>query len=305
MESALLAIFSMYIFIVLGFSAKRAFGQQIDAKTLNLLSVYFLQPFLTFWGLMQRPIDTALIQAPLYYLLVVILVILAVIPLVRFFFSDIQERSIATVAALIGNTGNLGIPLGIAIFGLESVPYMTLINLMNVFVVYTVGVYFYSRGNFSVKASLLNIIKLPILWFAVLALFYNYFQLPINEQLLKMLTMGAFASIVIQLLLFGIYLEESKLQRIGSRLLFWVMGMKFLLLPAVTFAVLWFVPLDATVKGMIFMELFMPLAVANINISSLYGCRPVTVTVLVFISSVLFLGLMFIYTPIINRLYLP
>lgn len=305
MESALLAIFSMYIFIVLGFSAKRAFGQQIDAKTLNLLSVYFLQPFLTFWGLMQRPIDTALIQAPLYYLLVVILVIVTVIPLVRFFFSDIQERSIATVAALIGNTGNLGIPLGIAIFGLESVPYMTLINLMNVFVVYTVGVYFYSRGNFSVKASLHNIIKLPILWFAVLALFYNYFQLPINEQLLKMLTMGAFASIVIQLLLFGIYLEESKLQRIGSRLLFWVMGMKFLLLPAVTFAVLWFVPLDATVKGMIFMELFMPLAVANINISSLYGCRPVTVTVLVFISSVLFLGLMFIYTPIINRLYLP
>jgi hypothetical protein len=36
------------------------------------------------------------------------------------------------------------------------------------------------------------------------------------------------------------------------------------------------------------------LAVANVNISSLYDCKPKDVTALVFISSVLFLGIIFI-----------
>jgi predicted permease len=43
----------------------------------------------------------------------------------------------------------------------------------------------------------------------------------------------------------------------------------------------------------IFIELLMPLAVANVNLSSLYDCIPKTVTALVFISSVLFLAVIF------------
>jgi len=39
--------------------------------------------------------------------------------------------------------------------------------------------------------------------------------------------------------------------------------------------------------------LFMPLAVANVNLGSLYDCRPKDITALIFISSLLFLGLSF------------
>ena len=74
------------------------------------------------------------------------------------------------VAAIIGNTGNLGIPLNIAIFGEASIPYTTVVNLVNVFVVYIIGVYFYSRGSFDAKTSLKNILKLPILWATVIAI---------------------------------------------------------------------------------------------------------------------------------------
>jgi len=63
----------------------------------------------------------------------------------------------------VGNTGNIGIPLGIALFGESSVIYTTLINIANVFVVYILGVYIYSRGSFSIRESLKNIIKIPII----------------------------------------------------------------------------------------------------------------------------------------------
>ena len=304
MSSAIIAIFSMYIFILLGFMAKKIFTKDIHSKTLNLLSVYILQPFLTFWGLMQRPIDSSFVQAPLWYLSIVILVLLLTYPIIKALFKEPQERSIGSIAAVIGNTGNLGIPLSIAIFGVSSVAIVTLINLMNIFVVYTIGVYIYSRGNFSVKASLLNILKLPILWFAILALLANSSEVVINEQILKMLHMGAFASMVIQLLLFGIYLQESQIREINKRLLAWVMSMKFFIIPLLTVTILSLSNLSMQVQAIILMELFMPLAVANINIASLYGCNVSTVTVLVFVSSLLFLGLMFIYLPLISKLYL-
>ena len=293
MGSVFLAIVSIYIFILVGYAAKYIFKEKIDEKSFNLLSVYFLQVFLTFWGLLKRPIDTELILTPLIYLGIVAITLVLIFIMARQLFSDPKERSIASVAALIGNTGNLGIPLGIAIFGEESIPFTTLINLANVFVVYTLGVYFYSRGNFSIKESMKNIFKLPILWFAMLALIFNVFQVKLPTELMSAIEMGAYASMTLQLILLGMYLYSVKLKELNIKLIVHVNVVKFILLPALAFFFLQFTPFSAMIKGIIFMELFMPLAVANVNLGSLYHCRPTDITALIFISSLLFLILSF------------
>jgi len=55
-------------------------------------------------------------------------------------------------------------------------------------------------------------------------------------------------------------------------------------------------------KGIVFIELMMPLAVANVNIASLYDCKPRLVTALVFVSSFLFLGIVFIAVELLGYL---
>ena len=287
----LFSIMGIYLFIAVGFGAKWAFKEKIDDRTITLLSVYFLQIFLTFWGLLKRPIDTELLFAPSLYLAITVISLLLMIPLAKMLFHNPKERSIATVSALIGNTGNLGIPLGIALFGEQSVPYLTLINLVNVFVVYTIGVFYYSRGEFSIRGSLLNILKLPVLWAAMVAIALNLIGYIPSPAVDKTLMMGAYASMTMQLVLFGIYLYGIKLGEINFRLSAWVNGTKFLLIPSITFAVLHYVEMDPMVKGILFLELIVPLAVANVNLASLYNCLPRTVTVQVFITSIVFLGI--------------
>jgi len=294
MNSAIVSVLGIYLFIGVGYAAKRSFKSQIDERTITLLSVYFLQIFLTFWGLLKRPIDTTLLATPLLYIGITLSLAAVTMFLSRILFTDVKERSIATVAALIGNTGNLGIPLGIALFGEESVPYTTIINLANVFFVYTFGVYYYSRGNFSVRDSLLNIVKLPILWAALIAIALNVSGYQPAGTVEKTLMMGAYASMVMQLVLFGIYLYDTKLAQLNRMLIGWVGGVKFLIVPVVTFGVLSLTELSPMVKGILFMEMLMPLAVANVNLGSLYDCRPKEITALVFITSVLFLGIIFI-----------
>ena len=300
MSSIIYSLLGIYIFIIMGFISKVSFKEKIDDKTITLINVYFLQVFLTFWGLLIRPLDITLLYAPSIYFLLVLCVVVISALFARYLFLDKKEYSIATVAAIIGNTGNLGIPINIAIFGEESIPYTTVINLVNVFVVYTIGVFYYSRGSYDTKTSLLNIIKLPILWAATLAIILSINEVQIHASIMNILMMGAYASMTMQLFLFGMYLYGTKINEISKKLLLWVLSLKFLLLPLLAFILLINIEMDEMVKGVIFMELLMPLAVANVNIASLYDCKPRVVTVLVFISSLLFLGIIFVGVKVLE-----
>ncbi len=302
MSSIILSILSIYVFIVMGYMAKRSFKKQIDDKTITLINVYFLQVFLTFWGLLIRPIDISLLYASSIYFVIVLIIVLISAFGAKLLFENKKEYSIATVAAIIGNTGNLGIPINIAIFGQESIPYTTIVNLVNVFIVYTIGVYYYSRGTYDVKTSLTNIIKLPILWAAIVAILLSVYHVEVHSSIMNMLMMGAYASMTMQLFLFGIYLYGTKLKEISKKLLLWVMTLKFIVLPFAAFSVLASVDLEPMVKGIVFIELMMPLAVANVNIASLYDCKPRLVTALVFVSSFLFLGIVFIAVEVLKYL---
>ncbi|RUM72908.1 MAG: transporter, partial [Sulfurovum sp.] len=50
MFTTLLSIAFVYLFILLGYLAKRLFKEEMNPKTLTLMSVYFMQPFVSVWG---------------------------------------------------------------------------------------------------------------------------------------------------------------------------------------------------------------------------------------------------------------
>lgn len=303
MLDALISIGSIYMFILIGYLTKAKFKEQIDERSLVLISIYSLQPILTFWGLNLTPIDFNLILAPAIYLIAVFSTLIIIYTLSFKLFRDRKDRAIFNVVSLVGNTGNLGIPLSLALFSESAVAYVTIINLANIFFVYTFEVYFLSRGSFSVKESLLNILKLPILWAAIAGAIFNLSNLELHRDLERALNMGAYASIVIQLLIFGAYLYSTKIKDINYRLLVSVLSVKFLLLPLIGLLILLSIEIDSRVAAIIFLELIVPLAVNNVNLASLYNCKPVDVTALVLISSILFLGLIFFDIIIIEKFF--
>ncbi len=302
MNETLLSILGVYSFIAVGFFSKTLFKDKISEKGLVLLSVYFLQPFLVFWGLTKKEIDLDLALTPAIFFVSMALIAVFIYAVFGLFFKDRKDLSILSVASVVGNTGNLGIPLGIALFGEESIPYTTLINLANVFLVYSFGVYFYSRGKNDALSSLINIFKLPILWFAVLAILFNLSGAKLPQALEEPLKMGAYSSIVLQLIIFGAYLREVKIESINTSLQIGIVAIKFVLIPAVMYFIVDASSIEPMAKGVLFMEIIVPLAITNVNLSALYECKPKEVTAAVFTTSVLFLGLIFLYMPLIKRL---
>ncbi len=304
MISTLLSIIFVYVFILLGYMAKRIFQDDMNTKTLTLMSVYFLQPFVTIWGFSTAKLHTEHIYVPLLYLAIILSLLIPSILIGKLIFTNIKDRAIFSIAGFVGNTGNIGIPLGIALFGEQSVIYTTLINIANVFVVYIIGVYIYSRGSFSIKDSLFNIIKIPIIPASIVAIFININDIALSSQIQEFFKMGAYAGIVLQLFLLGTFLYGIRIKELHPKLFIGTITQKFILIPLVAAIILSFTNLPLFVQGVIFMEMMVPLAVANINLASLYNCKPKDVTSLIFLSTLLFIPLLFVLSYIVDHYYL-
>ncbi len=304
MISTLLSIIFVYVFILLGYMAKRIFKEDISTKTLTLMSVYFLQPFVTIWGFSTAKLHAEHVYVPLIYLAIIFVLLIPTIVLGKMIFTDPKERAIFSIAGFVGNTGNIGIPLGIALFGEASVIYTTLINIANVFVVYIIGVYIYSRGSFNIKDSLFNIIKIPIIPASVVAITINIYDVPLSPEIHEFFKMGAYAGIVLQLFLLGTFLQGIRIKELHPKLFIGTISQKFILIPLATAVILSFTNLPLFVQGVIFMEMMVPLAVANINLASLYDCKPKDVTSLILVSTLLFIPLLFGLSYVIDHYYL-
>ncbi|MFY4843359.1 AEC family transporter [Aliarcobacter butzleri] len=301
MIEAIFSVLPIYFFIFLGFIAKKRFTTQIDEKTLVLLSLYFFQPILILWGLTKSPINYEFIISPLFYIIIVFTTLSFLIFFSKIIFNSRTDESIYLGTALIGNTGNLGIPLGIALFGVESVPYTSIINIANVFFMYTISVYFFAREQFSLKQAIISIFKIPAIWFALFAIFLNYYQVPISEHITTALNMGAYTSLTIQLFIFGVYLYNVQVKTIPWKLSLHISFAKHILLPVIGILIIvWFTDFNSFVASILIMELMMPLAVNNVNFAVLYNCKPFDVAATILISSIVFVFLLYFYIEIIN-----
>jgi predicted permease len=287
--SSIYPLLGIYLFIVVGFIAKKSFKDRIDEKSLVFLSIYFLQPFLVLWGFTTNQLDFKIIEVPIIFTLIISIFLFLAILVANTIFKDKQDRSIFIVTSIIANTGNLGIPLGLMLFGKESIIYTTFINIANIFLVYIVGVFFYSRGRYSVKESLLNIVKLPIIWFTTLAIVLNLLGFQYPKELLKPLEMGAYASMVLQLVIFGIYLNSVQISSIDLKMLVSSILFRFILVPTLSILILTILLIDGLVYKVLLLELIVPIAVNNVNLAALYSCKPKKVALLTFVSSVIFL----------------
>jgi len=284
------SIIFVYIFIFIGFIAKSIFKEKIDSKTLTIVSVYFMQPFVSIWGFSTAKLSISHLYIPLLYLGIIFALLLPIAWFAKKIYKDPKDRAIFTIAGFVGNTGNIGIPLGLALFGQESVIYTTLINIANVVVIYGLGAYIYSRGSFSIKESIKNMLKIPILPASLIAGVLNILGVEYSSEIKEMLKMGAYHGIVLQLFLLGTFLQTIRIKEINYKLFNSVLALKFIAIPLLTYLILILLPIDNLVKNILLMQMLTPLAVSNINLASLYNCKPeVVVTALILVSTILFI----------------
>ena len=95
---------------------------------------------LIFWGLTRTKIDFSFLYSSFIYFVIIFITLIIALFYASLVFKNSDDKSLFLASSLVGNTGNLGIPLGIALFGISSVPYTSILNLSNIFFIYIFSV---------------------------------------------------------------------------------------------------------------------------------------------------------------------
>jgi predicted permease len=257
---------------------------------------------LVFWGLTIHPLDRTFLDVTFLYLVVVFVVLAIGVVYARFMIKEKVDKNNFLATSLVGNTGNLGIPLGIALWGESTIPYTSIINIANVLFIYTFSVYFWASNSFSLLGSIKSIVKLPIIWSFLAAILFNTFDIRYNTIVSNFLQMGAYSAISLQLVIFGIFLSDIKIKVSNHSLAIHTNLFKHVILPLVGVGLLITLDIRGVMGAVLLMELMVPLAVNNVNIATLYNSKPLDVTYSILVSSTLFVMLIYFYYQLIKWL---
>ena len=137
----------------------------------------------------------------------------------------------------------------------------------------------------------------------MIAILINVYDIPLSDQIREFFKMGAYGGIVLQLFLLGTFLYGLKLHEISKKLLIGTLSQKFIIVPQASILILSLTNIPPFVQAVILMEMMTPLAVANINLASLYDCRPKDVTTLILLSTLLFIPVLFLLSYLVEHFY--
>lgn len=190
----------------------------LDPRTLNRVSLYCLSPCLLFATLLRAEINGGeALRLSLLMLLVVIAMCVFAYGIAYVMRLNAAERSGFMLASTFMNSGNYGLPATRFAFGDVGFQYAIVGYLTQAFLSQTLAVYVASSGGGDRRAALRQVLKMPMLYAAILAIGLRLLGVQLNESdgfvavgLYRGVRMVADATLPFLLLILGMQLRRRK-----------------------------------------------------------------------------------------------
>ena len=295
-------LFALFCLIGIGFIARRFLG--IERDSIAKLIFYILVPIVFFNAVGKLSPDLNLFLLPLITALISGIVAVTVFYISKSFF-DSSHRAILSFASANANVGYFLLPIIWEIFDAEAAGVFVIMVLGNVLYENTIGFFIASRGHYSARESLHNILKLPVLYALILGFIVcivDKFSIPemFNEVFNNM--RGAYATLGMMIIGFGI--ADIKNYKLDIKFISSCLVVKFLFWPLLTLLFVgmdkyFFHLYDLTIHKMLIIFSVAPLAANNVVIATILNLHPDKVAAAVIISTIFAL----FYVPIVMVLF--
>lgn len=200
-------IIPLYLIIALGYFLRRY--NHINNKTIATLLIYVLVPVVVFDGAARANLELSTISLPFLFFILSCTICLSFYAISSFIWPG-SEKNLIAYAAGTGNTGYFGLPVAIALFGEHTVPLMVMSMFGLLVYEASLGFFIMSRGNLSVKNSLMHVVKLPTIYAFALGLLVNLAHLKLGTNYNSLLINFRGAYSVLGMMLIGLGIGASK-----------------------------------------------------------------------------------------------
>jgi hypothetical protein len=289
----LIAIFSLFVIIGIGFAARR-YGI-LNGDRVHLIShvlVNVALPAITISS-MQVPdtaktmgiVDSMLLVAGGYYLAAFLISIL----ICHFLPSTPAEKGVFQFMLVFPNTMFMGIPVASAVLGPGSLFYVILFNLPFNFLVFTMGVWLLARGRPGKLDPKVLLSPGLVASFIGLALFLAGYMLPAPVD--TGLELIGSATTPLAMLVVGALLATLPAVRLaGDWRMYLVTAFRLVIIPVIAFLVLSPFITDRLVLGVAVLLIAMPVAANSVLLSEEYKVDSTLASQGVFLSTLLCLA---------------
>ena len=267
-----------------GFVLERALG--VDPKALSRLALYVFTPALIFGSLVNSQIGGSEFgQIALFVVLFMFImwgIGLITSRILRF---DSRQTNAFLLATLFSNCGNYGLAVVLFAFGQAGLERALAYFVVSSLLTHTFAAYFASRGSFTMRQSLRNVFKLPLIYAVAVAMIVRLLGKP-PEFVMRAVSMPQAGAIPLMQILLGVQLarisRKLDLRFVGSAATVQLVGSAVM-----AFALAAVMGLQGITRQTLITEASMPAAVSILALSIEFGSNPEEVGGVVFLSTLL------------------
>ncbi len=276
------------VMIVAGLGALLASRMKIDQVTISRITMYLLIPALVLDVILRTPVKAAEAgQLGLAFLLVMA-VSLGLGALAGLGRPDAERRSLSASSG-IWNSGNMGLPIALFVFGDSGFDRATVVFLVSIVAMYIVGPAIYGSASksgqkYGVADILKSVFRLPTIWVALFALGLRLLNVPLPQGVTRGVSLLAQATLPLVLLSLGLQLGAGGWPPLNRRV--WLAGAARLIGgPLIALGIGFLVGLRGESLTVLVLSASMPTAVNALLIAQEYGGDSETVAGVVLVTT--------------------
>jgi predicted permease len=270
MKALLTFIPAMLIIIGIGWFMKRIkFLGPDDVGVLNKIIIYVSLPALIFLAVQRADLSLAVIKFPFFAIVIMLLSLAVAFAAGKILRLPPPLMGAFLLVAAFANTGYLGFPMTIGLFGEQNLVKSVFYDFGTVALLFTVGIML--AGYYGDPEHKMNIIKEFALFPSVLALAAGlcFNPIPLPEFLIKTLEYLGQATVPIIMLTVGLTLEGKRIGKYAAPLAA-ILAVKLLISPIFAYATVAAAGLSGADMGVVVLEASMPAVMLSLVVGLKY-----------------------------------
>ncbi|MBN1538104.1 MAG: AEC family transporter [Anaerolineales bacterium] len=260
---------------------------KVDTKSISNLALYAFSPCLIFTVLTTNSLSNDDISRIVLFTLVSTL-LLGLLTWVLGKLLNFKRDMLAAILiiTMFSNAGNFGLSLNLFAFGEKVLAYASLYFVVNLIMIYSLGVFIASSGKNDLKTTVIGLIKLPAIYAVILAILINLSQWKVPVPIERTISTLAAAAVPSFILVLGLQLSKIKLKGHLFHLSVATI-LRLVVSPALAFAMSGCFGLTGAAYQAAITQSAMPTAVLNTVLATKYDLEPSFVTEAVLASTIL------------------
>jgi predicted permease len=275
--------------VFLVFSAGYVLQKKLDLqmKSLSQTVFFLLLPALVFRTLYNSDLLGDL-NTIIIFQLILAAALACIIKVIVFIFKMPQKLEGALLLSVVFmNAGNYGMPFNLFAFGVSGFELAVTFYAFQSILMNSLGVFFANKHRGGVRQSISAVLKLPILYAAILGVGLQLLGLEMPEFIYKSVDLLSNATAPLIMLLLGMQLAQVKFNGNWGPVGLGV-ALRLIVSPLIAFLIIRFVlPVEGLLFNVIIVESAMPSAVVMTLLAMQYDCEPDVVSAITFMSTII------------------